>query len=49
MDLSVRIYNIPENKQIVIAIAIGYPNWDFPANRLETPRESVDTLTTFLV
>ncbi len=39
--------SIPESKQIVIAIAIGYPNWDFPANRLETPRESLDTLTTW--
>ncbi len=39
--------NIPETKQIIISIAIGYPNWDFPANRLETPRESVDTLTTW--
>lgn len=38
---------IPDSKQIVIAIAIGYPNWDFPANRLETTRESVDSLTTW--
>ncbi len=37
--------NIPETKKIVISIAVGYPNWDFPANRLETTRESVDTLT----
>lgn len=37
--------NIPENKQIIMAIAIGYPNWDFPANRLETTREPVDSLT----
>ena len=37
--------NIPDNKQIIIAIAIGYPNWDFPANQLKTSRESVDTLT----
>ena len=37
--------DIPENKQIVIAVAIGYPNWLFPANRLETTRESVDSLT----
>jgi nitroreductase len=36
---------IPETKQIIMAISIGYPNWDFPANRLETTRESVDTLT----
>lgn len=39
--------NIPEDKQIVIAIAIGYPNWDFPANQLETARESVDSITTW--
>ncbi len=39
--------NIPNNKQIIIAIAIGYPNWDFPANQLETSRESVDTVTTW--
>jgi len=38
---------ISETKQIIISVAIGYPNWDFPANRLETTRESVDTLTTW--
>lgn len=37
--------NIPDTKQIIMSIAIGYPNWDFPANRLETTRESVDTST----
>lgn len=36
--------DIPESKQIVIAIALGYPNWDFPANRLESGRESVDSV-----
>jgi nitroreductase len=36
---------IPDSKQIVMAIAIGYPNWDFPANRIETSREPVDAIT----
>ena len=36
---------IPETKHIIIAIAIGYPNSDFPANRIETPREAVDDIT----
>ena len=40
-----RFCNIPDTKQIIMAIALGYPNWEFPANRLETARESVDTLT----
>jgi nitroreductase len=39
--------DIPETKQIIITIAIGYTNWDFPANQLGTTRESVDTLTTW--
>jgi len=38
---------IPDTKQIVMAIAIGYPNWDFPANRIETAREPVDAITTW--
>ncbi len=37
--------HIPDSKIIVIAIAIGYPNPDFPANRLETPREPADAVT----
>jgi nitroreductase len=39
---------IPDSDMIVIAIAIGYANPDFPANRLESPRESVDSVTTWL-
>lgn len=39
--------NIPVTKQIIIALAIGYPNWDFPANRVETSRVPIDTITTW--
>lgn len=39
--------NISDNKQIIIAIAIGYPNLEFPGNRLETTRESIDKITTW--
>jgi nitroreductase len=39
--------NIPDSKAIIIAIALGYPNWDFPANQLVTSREPVDTLTSW--
>ena len=38
---------IPESKRIVIAIAIGYPDWDFPANSVETAREPLDGITTW--
>jgi nitroreductase len=36
---------IPESKRIVISIAIGYPDWDFPANKVETAREPIETIT----
>jgi nitroreductase len=36
---------IPESKRIVISIAIGYPDWDFPANRVQSAREPIDTIT----
>jgi len=42
-----RFTGIPESKQIVISIAIGYPDWDFPANKLETDREHIDSFTTW--
>jgi len=40
-----RFTRIPESKRIIIAITIGYPNWDFPANKLETKREPVENIT----
>jgi hypothetical protein len=42
---AIRECRIPEHKQIVISTAIGWPDWDFPANHLETSPEAVDTLT----
>ena len=36
---------IAESKRMIIAIAIGYPDWDFPANKLESKREPVENIT----
>jgi nitroreductase len=38
---------IPKSKKIVITIAIGYPDWDFPANKTQTARESLENITTW--
>lgn len=46
-DVLRRFTGIPQSKNIVISIAIGYPDWDFPANKLETDREHVDSFTTW--
>ena len=42
-----RIANIPESKQVIIGIAIGYPDWDDPLNSLRTGREPVEELVTW--
>jgi len=47
-DVLREIAGIPETKRIVIAIAIGYPDWDFPANALSSDRESLDSNTRWL-
>ena len=38
---------IPEGKKIITAIAIGHPNWDFPANRVQSGREPTANITTW--
>lgn len=35
---------IPESRQIIIGIALGYPDWSFPANQLHTQREPIENL-----
>ena len=38
---------IPESHQPVIGIAIGYPDWDFPANKVESTREPLENVITW--
>lgn len=40
-----RIVDIPQSKKIVIGIAIGYPDWDFPANRVQPSHEPLSKMT----
>ncbi len=39
---------IPASKRILMAVAVGYPDWQFPANALETSREPASNLTTWV-
>jgi nitroreductase len=36
---------IPESKLIVICLTIGYPDWDFPANKVQAEREPSENIT----
>jgi len=40
--------SIPPEKRIIIAVAVGYPTPDFPANALVSEREPVESLTRFV-
>jgi nitroreductase len=41
------VIKVPDTKRIIISIAIGYPDRDFPANQVESPREDIKNLTTW--
>jgi nitroreductase len=41
------VIKVPDTKRIIISIAIGYPDRDFPANHVESPREDIKNLTTW--
>ncbi len=47
-DVLRKYAHIPESNRIIVAIAIGYPDWDFPANKVETERELIKNVTTWL-
>jgi len=38
---------IPESKDIIISIAIGYPDWDFPANNVQSTREPLENVVSW--
>ncbi len=42
-----KLLGIPESKKIVAAITIGYPDWNFPANKLQTTREPLINIATW--
>jgi len=42
-----RYAGIPEEKRMVVGIAIGYPDPDFPANGVVSPREELDNVVTW--
>jgi nitroreductase len=44
-DLIRERLEIPDGKLMVLAIAIGYPDWDIPVNQFRSERETVDRIT----
>ena len=46
-DVIRKFTGIPESKRLSINLAIGYPDWDFPANRVQSEREPIEITTTW--
>ena len=34
--------DIPDDREIVLGVALGYPDWSSPVNEFRTPREPLD-------
>ena len=39
---------LPRDKRLLLAIAVGYPDWNFPANQVVTEREDLEAVTTWV-
>lgn len=46
-DVIRKYAGIPDTHRLMIAIAVGYPDGDFPANRVESEREPIDNIIHF--
>jgi len=46
-DILRKFAQIPATQRIIVAIAMGYPNWDFAANKVVSTREAVENMTTW--
>jgi nitroreductase len=46
-DVIREITGVPDSKRLMAAIAIGYPDWEFPANQAQSEREPIDNIVTW--
>jgi len=42
------VLNIPENKNVGIGVALGYPDWEIPINRFKSQREDLEKLVRWI-
>ena len=38
------VLNIPENKNVVVGMALGYPDWESPINRFKAPKDNLEKM-----
>jgi len=42
------LLNIPENKNVVIGVALGFPDWESPINRFKSSREDLNKVVKWI-
>jgi len=42
-----QVIDIPDDKGLLVAIALGYPDWDFSGNQITSPREDMENVITW--
>ncbi|MCX8110588.1 MAG: nitroreductase [Syntrophorhabdaceae bacterium] len=42
------LLDIPDNKDVVIGIALGHPDWTSPVNEFKTPRDSLESFVKWI-
>jgi nitroreductase len=42
------LLNIPDNKTVVIGMALGYPDWNNPINRFKSPRQKIESVVRWI-
>ncbi len=47
-EVARELAQIPDTKRVMIAIAMGYPDGDFPANQVKSERVPVEQITTWV-
>jgi len=47
-EVARELAGIPDTKRMMIAIALGYPDENFPANQVKSEREAIDSITTWI-
>ncbi len=43
------LLNIPENKNLVIGLALGYPDWSIPINHFKSPRDDLERFVKWVI
>jgi nitroreductase len=38
------VLNIPESKNVVVGMALGYPDWESPINRFKAPKDNLEKM-----